>query len=150
MRRGSWIVLAMLSLALWAWLQRAPAPDDTGPSRAPDVIRELPHDDGTAVDAGRTALPAFLPHEAHDTLRLIARGGPFPHRQDGGTFHNRERRLPSRQQGWYREYTVSTPGARDRGARRIVSGGDPPAEFWYSDDHYRSFRRFAYPPETTP
>jgi guanyl-specific ribonuclease Sa len=49
--------------------------------------------------------------------------------------------LPSRPRGWYREYTVETPGSDDRGARRIVAGGDPPGEFWYSDDHYRSFRR---------
>jgi len=150
MRRVAWIVLALLSLALWAGLQRPPAPDDAAASRAPDVIREVPRDDAAAANAGRIALPAFLPREAHDTLRLIARGGPFPHRQDGGTFHNRERRLPLRARGWYREYTVSTPGARDRGARRIVSGGVPPTAFWYTDDHYRSFRRFAYPPEAPP
>lgn len=56
-------------------------------------------------------------------------------------FQNRERRLPSKARGWYREYTVDTPGSRDRGARRIVTGGDPPDTYFYSDDHYRSFRR---------
>src|SRR3546814_17202251 len=78
-----------------------------------------------------------------DTLALIERGVPYPHRQDGGTFQNRERLLPAQPRGYYREYTVRTPGSRDRGARRIVSGGSPPAEFFYTDDHYRSFRRFA-------
>ena len=72
---------------------------------------------------------------------LIARGGPFEHRQDGSVFQNREHRLPTRPRGFYREYTVETPGSDDRGARRIVTGGDPPSEYWYSDDHYRSFRR---------
>ncbi len=82
-----------------------------------------------------------LPLEAHDTLRLIAAGGPFPHRQDGSVFQNRENRLPRQPRGWYHEYTVRTPGSRDRGARRIVTGGEPPREYFYTDDHYRSFRR---------
>src|SRR5690606_17137430 len=86
--------------------------------------------------------PGFLPPEAHDTLRRIEAGGPFAHRQDGGTFQNRERLLPPQPRGYYREYTVETPGSRDRGARRIVAGGDPPVEYFYTDDHYRSFRRF--------
>src|SRR5690606_18811817 len=86
--------------------------------------------------------PAFLPPEARDTLALIESGGPFPYRQDGGTFQNREHRLPERARGYYREYTVDTPGSRDRGARRIITGGDPPAEFFYTADHYGSFRRF--------
>lgn len=84
--------------------------------------------------------PDGLPPEAVETLRLIERGGPFPHRQDGTVFHNRERLLPDRPPGYYREYTVHTPGARDRGARRIVTGGDPPMVFYYTEDHYRSFR----------
>jgi ribonuclease T1 len=88
------------------------------------------------------ALPAFLPPEAQATLALIASDGPFPHRQDGSVFQNRERRLPPQPRGYYREYTVRTPGEHDRGARRIVTGGDPPREYWYSADHYRSFRRF--------
>jgi guanyl-specific ribonuclease Sa len=86
--------------------------------------------------------PAFLPPEAGDTLDLIARGGPFPHRQDGGVFGNRERLLPDRPRGYYHEYTVETPGARDRGARRIITGGNPPVVYYYTDDHYRSFRSF--------
>lgn len=89
--------------------------------------------------------PGGLPPEAIETLRLIERGGPFPHRQDGTVFQNRERRLPDRALGYYREYTVRTPGARDRGARRIVTGGDPPEVFYYTEDHYRSFREIEAP-----
>ena len=81
---------------------------------------------------------AELPKEARDTLALVRRGGPFPYRKDGATFGNFERQLPVRARGYYREYTVPTPGARDRGARRIVAGG---GEYYYTDDHYRSFRR---------
>jgi ribonuclease T1 len=80
-----------------------------------------------------------LPPEARQTLALIKQNGPFPHSQDGKTFGNREKLLPMRAHGYYREYTVPTPGARDRGARRIVAGNG--AEFYYTDDHYRSFRR---------
>lgn len=86
--------------------------------------------------------PTFLPKEAVATLRLIERDGPYPYRQDDGVFQNRERKLPSQPRGYYREYTVKTPGSRDRGARRIVAGGRPPVEYFYTDDHYRSFRRF--------
>ena len=80
-----------------------------------------------------------LPREARDTLALIKQGGPFPYKRDGVVFGNRERRLPSRPRGYYREYTVRTPGARDRGARRIVAGTK--GEFYYTDDHYNTFRR---------
>ena len=99
---------------------------------------------GAAVQA-REASPlppvalAELPPEARHTLGLIERGGPFPHRRDGVTFGNYEKRLPLRSRGYYREYTVPTPGSRDRGARRIVAGDA--GERYYTDDHYRSFRR---------
>ncbi len=82
-----------------------------------------------------------LPPEARQTLALIRKGGPYPYRQDGTRFGNRERLLPLQAQDYYREFTVTTPGSRDRGARRIVAGGSPPVEFFYTDDHYRSFRR---------
>jgi len=95
---------------------------------------------------GPGAPAAGLPPEAVETLRLIERGGPFPHRQDGTVFQNRERLLPDRPRGYYREYTVRTPGARDRGARRIVTGGDPPEVWYYTEDHYRSFRPLEAPP----
>jgi guanyl-specific ribonuclease Sa len=95
------------------------------------------------------AYPAFLPPEAVETLQRIERGGPYPHRQDDGVFQNRERRLPPKPRGYYREYTVETPGSPDRGARRIVTGGQPPVEYFYTEDHYRSFRRFTLDGTTT-
>jgi ribonuclease T1 len=85
-----------------------------------------------------------LPAEARATHRLVLGGGPFPHTKDGVVFANRERLLPAQARGYYREYTVTTPGARDRGARRLVCAGQPPtspALCYYSDDHYASFRR---------
>ena len=92
--------------------------------------------------AAAPALPAFLPPEAARTVALIQRGGPFPYRQDGGVFGNREGLLPCQPRGWYREYTVDTPGLSHRGARRIVTGGHPPRDWYYTDDHYDSFRAF--------
>ncbi|MFI0235375.1 ribonuclease [Streptomyces sp. NPDC016845] len=79
-----------------------------------------------------------LPSQAHDTLDLIARGGPFPYDQDGVVFQNREGILPSRSTGYYHEYTVITPGSSDRGARRIVTG-EASEEDYYTSDHYASF-----------
>ena len=80
-----------------------------------------------------------LPKEALETIALIRTGGPFPSERDGVRFSNREKMLPLRERGWYREYTVKTPGARDRGARRVVAGRD--GTLYYTDDHYRSFKR---------
>jgi ribonuclease T1 len=85
-----------------------------------------------------------LPAEARQTEQLIRSGGPFPHAKDGIVFGNRERLLPREKRGYYREYTVKTPGSRDRGPRRIVCGGERPAApqaCWYSADHYASFKR---------
>ena len=82
---------------------------------------------------------SVLPEEAKATLRLIRQGGPFPFQRDGVVFGNFEKRLPRQQRGYYREYTVKTPGLRSRGARRIVCG--QPAECYYSDDHYETFKR---------
>ena len=84
-----------------------------------------------------------LPPEARQTLALIQAGGPFPHARDGVVFANREGLLPRRERGYYREYTVATPGRRDRGPRRIVAGRG--GEYYYTDDHYRSFRRIMAP-----
>jgi len=128
------IVLLVVLGLLWLWQSPAPGPAPTlaTPASAP-------------ASPGRDALPAFLPPEAVETLRLIQRGGPYPHPQDGTVFQNRERRLPTQARGYYREFTVATPGLSHRGPRRIVTGGDPPAEFWYTDDHYQSFRRFQVP-----
>jgi ribonuclease T1 len=91
-----------------------------------------------------TVALAQLPPEARETEQMVHRGGPFPYSKDGSAFGNRERALPARPRGFYREYTVKTPGSRDRGARRIVCGGrEPkaPEACFYSDDHYTSFRR---------
>ncbi|MEU2440857.1 ribonuclease domain-containing protein [Streptomyces rubradiris] len=88
---------------------------------------------------GMATVPASrLPAEARDTLALIDRGGPFPHAQDGAVFGNFERHLPKHRRGYYHEYTVKTPGSRDRGARRLVTGQG--GEIYYTDDHYDSFR----------
>lgn len=86
---------------------------------------------------------AELPREARDALGLIRAGGPFPYERDGVRFGNRERLLPANARDYYREYTVRTPGARNRGARRIVCGGPArtPDVCYYTDDHYRSFLR---------
>jgi ribonuclease T1 len=100
-----------------------------------------PVSDGSAA----VALSA-LPSEAQQTHRLIHTGGPFRFDKDGTVFGNRERLLPRRERGYYREYTVVTPGARNRGARRIVCGGRPPTHLeacYYTDDHYASFRLIA-------
>jgi ribonuclease T1 len=82
---------------------------------------------------------AALPKEAKAVLVLIKAGGPFKYSKDGAAFNNRERRLPVRHRGYYREYTVHTPGARDRGGRRIIAGES--GEYYYTEDHYRTFRR---------
>lgn len=82
---------------------------------------------------------ADLPTEARNTVVLIRKGGPFPYRKDGTVFGNFEKRLPMHARGYYLEYTVPTPGSRDRGARRIVAG--KAGELYYTDDHYQSFKR---------
>lgn len=90
---------------------------------------------------------AALPDEAHETLKRIKRGGPHPYRRDGSVFGNHERLLPDRPHGYYREFTVRTPGAGNRGPRRIVAGTGNRAEmrsageFYYTEDHYRCFRK---------
>jgi ribonuclease T1 len=87
---------------------------------------------------------ASLPVEARKTEQLIHSGGPFPYAKDGVVFGNYEKRLPRHPRGWYHEYTVPTPGARNRGARRIICGGNPPTEpeaCFYTEDHYNSFHR---------
>jgi ribonuclease T1 len=102
--------------------------------------RETP---ATAPAAAAEVSVEQLPAEARETLERIRRGGPFPYARDATAFGNREGRLPKRARGYYTEYTVKTPGSRDRGARRIVAGGDPrtSGEYWYTADHYQSFLR---------
>ncbi|MFE7095959.1 ribonuclease domain-containing protein [Streptomyces erythrochromogenes] len=79
-----------------------------------------------------------LPRQAQDVLALIDKGGPYPYRQDGTVFGNFEKALPRQKRGYYHEFTVRTPGERDRGARRIVTGEG--GEFYYTDDHYQTFK----------
>jgi ribonuclease T1 len=93
----------------------------------------------SAIETTPVVRAADLPKEVRETLALIKQGGPFPYSRDGMVFANREGRLPSASRGTYREYTVPTPGHRDRGARRIIAAGI--SQFWYTHDHYRSFRQ---------
>ena len=86
---------------------------------------------------------AELPEQARQTIALIRKGGPLPYERDGIVFGNFEKLLPLKERGYYREYTVRTPGAKGRGARRIVAGRG--GELYYTDDHYRSFRRIREP-----
>ncbi|MFB7466945.1 ribonuclease domain-containing protein [Streptomyces sp. NPDC056224] len=85
-----------------------------------------------------TVRAAELPRQARDVLALIDEGGPYPYRQDGAVFGNFEKALPRQKRGYYHEFTVRTPGERDRGARRIVTGEG--GEFFYTDDHYETFK----------
>jgi guanyl-specific ribonuclease Sa len=126
---AGFLLLGFVVGIIWSWLHRA-EPAGTSGAAAPVEVR-----------AGHR-YPTFLPAEAAATLEAIERRGPFAYERDGGVFGNREHRLPERPDGYYREYTVATPGSPDRGARRIVTGGDPPEVYYYTDDHYRSFRQF--------
>ncbi|MFC5287513.1 ribonuclease domain-containing protein [Actinokineospora guangxiensis] len=97
---------------------------------------------GQSTYAPRSDLPvealSGLPAEAADTWELVKAGGPFPHPdRDGTTFQNREGLLPDEERGYYKEYTVPTPGSRDRGARRLVTGAE--SEVYYTADHYETF-----------
>ena len=97
----------------------------------------------TEVATSPTMLVADLPREGQATYQLIRQGGPFPYEKDGVVFGNRERQLPRQERGYYREYTVKTPGSRDRGARRSVCGGQEarnPRACYYTQDHHASFR----------
>ncbi len=99
------------------------------------------------ADGLGTVAVADLPAEARQTLALIREGGPYPYEKDGTVFGNYERKLPRQRRGYYTEYTVRTPQVRSRGARRIIAGGPDgrPTEFYYTDDHYQTFRRIEFP-----
>jgi len=152
------LVCAVAVIALW-WSQQT-----TGRAHAPvGVATPAAATASTSAAATRAAAPAMpdavgqgaprraasldtLPAEATATLDTIQRGGPYRYPRDGIVFQNREGRLPGQPRGYYREYTVPTPGASDRGARRIVTGGDPPRVYYYTDDHYRTFREIQVRP----
>ena len=149
---GVWIA-ALIVLAIWLlWPRPVSSPPPTSPpatvgKNAQSTPSAVPPVAPMAANNGAAdrALPAFLPDEALATIDLIQRGGPFAHPQDGAVFGNREGHLPARPRGYYREYTVATPRLPHRGARRIVTGGRPPEVWYYTDDHYDSFRRFQMP-----
>jgi ribonuclease T1 len=96
--------------------------------------------DADPTDLPRVAL-ADLPPEAGRTVDLIHADGPFPYDRDGIVFENREGLLPAEPSGYYHEYTVPTPGASDRGARRIIEGSG--GQLYWTGDHYRSFERIS-------
>jgi ribonuclease T1 len=122
--RGGRFVLTSVLFAL------LPLPFSTWSRGAPDPL---------AYERAAEIAASDLPGEARATIRLIRAGGPFPYDRDGAIFGNFERQLPARERGYYREYTVRTPGIKHRGARRIVAGRG--GELFYTDDHYRSFSR---------
>ena len=122
------VVIAMLVITLAASLFGCAA--DTKTSNGVDPESGL-----------KIVAVADLPKEAQDTLKLIDQGGPYPYSRDGVVFGNLEKILPKHDRGYYHEYTVKTPGEKDRGARRIVTGNAQ--ERYYTDDHYKSFRRIA-------
>ncbi|MBB4985716.1 MULTISPECIES: ribonuclease domain-containing protein [Streptomyces] len=126
------VLLALVLAVLLAGCSSAGGTGTATPTRTP----------AAAAATGTSGLPTVrasrLPPEARETLALIARGGPFPYAKDGTVFSNFERVLPRRERGYYHEYTVKTPGGRDRGARRIVTGRG--GETYYTDDHYETFR----------
>lgn len=129
-----WQLLRKLGVAAAAVAALALAPA-TAPARGPAA---------EALTAPPVVALAELPRQAQETQRLIRSGGPFPYEKDGTVFGNREKLLPIQKRGYYREYTVKTPGLRNRGPRRIVCGGlEPvtPEACYYTDDHYDSFRR---------
>ncbi|WP_371401460.1 ribonuclease [Kribbella sp. NBC_00662] len=122
------VVIAMLVITLAASL--------FGCAADAKASSEVDPDSGLKIVA-----VADLPKEAQDTLKLIDQGGPYPYSRDGVVFGNLEKILPKHDRGYYHEYTVKTPGEKDRGARRIVTGNAH--ERYYTDDHYKSFRRIA-------
>ena len=138
------VVLAVAAL-LWGRHTSEPTPPGSVASQGTTPPASVESQNATApvtAPARNDSLPPFLPPEAADTLRRIASGGPYEHRQDGVVFQNREGRLPAKPEGYYHEYTVDTPGLDYRGARRIITGGMPPQVYYYTDDHYRTFRQF--------
>ncbi|MFJ8165715.1 ribonuclease domain-containing protein [Streptomyces sp. NPDC096136] len=123
------LCVALAGAAACGGAPRQAAPAGTGASAAP----------APSWAKGMSTVRAdALPPQAREVLALIDQGGPYAYRQDGTVFGNFEKALPKQKRGYYHEYTVRTPGERDRGARRIVTGEG--GEFYYTDDHYDTFR----------
>lgn len=150
-RRYRWLVLLSAAVVLLVWMfipaDRDGADPSGGTTTAPPADSSPSPSAAPATEDPESGLPivglADLPPEAARTLELIDAGGPFPEDRDGVTFENREDLLPDHPVGYYREYTVPTPGTDERGARRIVTGDG--GELYYTGDHYRSFSRIARP-----
>lgn len=152
LRKYGWLVL-IVGLAFAFWLGKQSASSDQV-AQSTVATASLPKDQNQPDPAPlpsnvrlpeSASLPSFLPPEAQTTLALIAHDGPFPNRQDGVIFQNREQRLPKKARGYYHEYTVETPGLSHRGARRIITGGTPIEIYYYTEDHYENFRQFELP-----
>ena len=142
----SWLVAKLTQLALAGALLTALASGSfEAAARDGSAQRVTPAASANAPDAATVVPLAELPAAGRAMFEAIGNGGPFAHDKDGSTFGNRERLLPAQQRGYYREYTVETPGARNRGARRIVCGGPQrtPVACWYTADHYASFKQIA-------
>ena len=136
-------LIALLGI-VWSALQDPGAPTEPPPlGGAASSVALPPAARSAATARPDDGLPTIgferLPEQAQETIALIDRGGPFPYQKDGATFGNRERLLPRQSSGYYREYTVITPGSPDRGARRIVAGAA--GELYYTADHYATFQR---------
>lgn len=138
-RQVVWCLVSIVVLLAGALVGCGQAPEPTRDRPGPAAVSRSAA--VTPSSGLRVVRVSALPPQARKTLDLIDRGGPFPYRQDGQVFGNRERLLPDRARGYYREYTVPTPGERDRGARRIVAGGR--GDVYYTDDHYETFRQVA-------
>ena len=137
-----WLLLLAAAVLLVGWLVVGGGQDAPEPARPSTGTTEPDRGSETDPASGLpVVLLADLPPEAARTLELIDAGGPFPEDRDGVTFENREELLPDQPLGYYREYTVPTPGSDDRGARRIVAGGG--GELYWTADHYTSFSRIA-------
>lgn len=142
------MALVAVGALAWAMFGKSPSDPTTLSSTTNPSVTTSSSSSGIsgADDAAPSGLAvceaSSLPKQADEVVRAIRSGGPFAARKDGTTFGNRERLLPSKPNGFYREYTVPTPGANNRGARRIVTGGNPktdPQWFFYTGDHYESF-----------
>ena len=137
----------------WARDRASERANDRNPDRASGRASDRASDRSSdrasrqGADGLGTVAVADLPAEARQTLALIREGGPYPYEKDGTVFGNYERKLPRQRRGYYTEYTVRTPQVRSRGARRIIAGGPDgrPTEFYYTDDHYQTFRRIEFP-----
>lgn len=128
------LLLVAVAVAWFAVIE----PQTSQPSAGPDQARVTPSAAPRGSSA-QTAAERALPAEGRAMIAAIDAGGPFTYDRDGAVFQNRERHLPAHRRGYWREYTVRTPGANDRGARRLVEG--EAGEMYYTDDHYRSFRQ---------